>query len=619
MVSSLDLLQSILKEDRLSTDAALGILQDALLLEIDIIDYCVKRLRVPQALAFARAAQWAGLVYEAAVPRYIQPAPAPARIDALAEVRGVSVSEPGRDLVYLSPGFREFIGLHDYALRDPAAAARIRIVPPQALHDYIASAHAPHLMQNARQRLARRWPHASAHLDLPLRARIAFVVMVLVLIAATVIAPFTGNPVLIAIAILIVAAPAMIRLLAIRVAPRAGTRPVRRPPDSELPIYSVLLPLRDEAGMVAQLYQAISALDYPPEKLDVKFVVEGDCAATIEAVKPYLRDHRFELVEVPPARPRTKPKAMNYALPLVRGKHVVIFDAEDRPARDQLWRAAQRFGQTPEIACLQAELFVDNGGASARSALFAGEYAALFGIVLPALARWNLPVPLGGTSNHFRSEVLRSAGGWDSFNVTEDADLGVRLARLGYRVETLASHTLEEAPDTLPAWMAQRTRWIKGWMQTFIVHNRQPLRLARELGWKGFIFFELIILGMILAPMLHVVFLATAGFHLAAGDPLASVDSRLWTLGYFVLFLLGSVAAFVVNAAGLRRLERHGLIIWQLALPYYWLLLAAATVRALHELLVKPFHWAKTSHRPVAERRRKARASSMQSTETGDG
>ncbi|MDN5863263.1 MAG: glycosyltransferase, partial [Salinisphaera sp.] len=466
--SSLDLLRALLKEDRLPADALLGVLNDALLLEADPLEHCIARLGVPQALAYARAAHWAGVPYEAALPHRRKPAPAPVRIDMLATIRAVTLRGNGDDLIYLAPGFREFVGLRDYAVNHPAAAKRIRVVPPRALRQHIVSANSPALMASARQRLARRWPHASAHLDLTLAMRAAFVGALLALIAATVIAPFTGNPMLMTFAILIVTAPAAMRLLALAMhaTPHLPSSLPLRPPDAELPAYSVLLPLRDEAHMVPQLYRAIDALDYPPEKLDVKFVVEGDSRTTIAAVKPYLADPRFELVVVPPAKPRTKPKAMNYALPLVRGDHVVIFDAEDRPAKDQLWRAAHRFREAPEVACLQAELAIDNGEESLRSALFAGEYAALFGVVLPALATWNLPVPLGGTSNHFRTQVLRAAGGWDSFNVTEDADLGVRLARLGHRVETLACHTLEEAPETLSAWMAQRTRWIKGWMQT---------------------------------------------------------------------------------------------------------------------------------------------------------
>jgi len=601
MTPSLDLLEAILEEERLSPDALLGIFQDALLLETDPIDYCVARLGVSQAVAYQRAARWAGLEYADVVPAPGEPAAAPAHIDALALTRLVTMRESGLKVTYLAPGFRDFIRLREYLPGNRAVAQSLRVVSSQALRSHMAHYNAPHLMASARQRLARRWPNASAHLDLPLVARLGFVFVLLGLMIATIIAPFTGNPALIVFAIVIAAAPAAVRLLALVQMRKRALRKPDRPDDAELPAYSVLLPLRDEAQMVPQLYRAIAALDYPPEKLDVKFVVEGDSVATIRAVRPFLSDPRFGLVVVPPAKPRTKPKAMNYALPLVRGEHVVIFDAEDRPDPDQLWRAALRFRDDPQLACLQAELVIDNGDENLITALFAAEYAALFGIVLPAFARWKVPLPLGGTSNHFRSEVLRAAGGWDSFNVTEDADLGVRLARLGLKVETFTSHTLEEAPATLSGWMAQRTRWIKGWMQTFIVHNRQPVRLLRELGWKSFIFFELTFLGMILAPMLHAAFIATAVFRLVLAQPLLSLGTQLWSVGYFALFVVGNCAALLVNVAGLKRLGRRNPAT-QLMLPFYWLLLAAATVRSAHELLVKPFYWAKTGHRPVSDR-----------------
>jgi cellulose synthase/poly-beta-1,6-N-acetylglucosamine synthase-like glycosyltransferase len=218
-------------------------------------------------------------------------------------------------------------------------------------------------------------------------------------------------------------------------------------------------------------------------------VAEQRSLETVRAVRAILGDPRFRLVEVPEGLPHTKPKVLDYALPLVRGTYVVVYDAEDVPDPDQLRLAASRFAADPGIACLQALLVPENGSENALTALFAGEYAGLFSRLLPALARWGLPVPLGGTSNHFRTEALRSPGGWDAFNVTEDADLGVRLARRGLRAETIESRTLEEAPLGYSAWMAQRTRWMKGWMQTFVVHNRAPLRFLREIGWRGFLGF----------------------------------------------------------------------------------------------------------------------------------
>jgi cellulose synthase/poly-beta-1,6-N-acetylglucosamine synthase-like glycosyltransferase len=279
---------------------------------------------------------------------------------------------------------------------------------------------------------------------------------------------------------ILLAAPGLLRIVASL--PRRAQPEVRLLADGELPVYTVLIPLRDEAHMVPMLRRAMSAIDYPPEKLDIKFVVEERSPRTIAAVKDVISDPRFRLVVVPEGPPRTKPKAVNYALPLARGAHLVIYDAEDVPQPGQLRLAASLFAADASLACLQAELVPDNADENALTALFAGEYAGLFGRLLPTLARLGLPIPLGGTSNHFRTDILRDLGGWDSYNVTEDADLGVRLRRRGLRAEPFASRTYEEAPTGLIAWMHQRTRWMKGWMQTYVVHSRDGVALKRDLG-----------------------------------------------------------------------------------------------------------------------------------------
>ena len=194
----------------------------------------------------------------------------------------------------------------------------------------------------------------------------------------------------------------------------------------------------------------------------------------------------MRIVTVPNGQPRTKPRALNYALQDARGTLVAVFDAEDIPDADQLRRAANAFIEGgPRLACVQARLAIYNADESFLSRQFALEYSALFSGLLPALGFLRLPLTLGGTSNHFRRDLLLKIGGWDPFNVTEDADLGIRLARFGYEVSVINSVTMEEAPASWRSWRGQRTRWIKGWIQTYLVHMRRPLRLWRDLGpWK---------------------------------------------------------------------------------------------------------------------------------------
>jgi cellulose synthase/poly-beta-1,6-N-acetylglucosamine synthase-like glycosyltransferase len=324
-------------------------------------------------------------------------------------------------------------------------------------------------------------------------------------------------------------------------------------------------------------------------------VVEERSPATLAAVRELLDDPRFEVVVVPEQQPLTKPKALDYALPFVRGSYVVVYDAEDIANPDQLRLAAAGFAADPGVDCLQAELLVDNARENLLTGLFAGEYAAQFGIMMPALARWNLPMPLGGTSNHFRTRALREVGSWDAFNVTEDADLGVRLARLRYRTEMLNSQTYEEAPVKVGAWLGQRTRWTKGWMQTFIVHNRDPRRLWRDLGWRNFLAFEIYVGSLILSPLLHTTFLISVIIVLCrnAGSFGPPDPGFPYWLAILVFGYAGSIG---VVAAGLLRLGQRRLLWLQLLLPAYWLLHTVATVRACVELLTRPHFWAKTTH-----------------------
>ena len=256
--------------------------------------------------------------------------------------------------------------------------------------------------------------------------------------------------------------------------------------DDRLPIYTIICALYREAPVVEDLVAYIRALDYPREKLDVKFVIEPDDDETSDALAGLDLGHPFEIITAPEVGPRTKPKALNVALPFARGSFTVIFDAEDRPEPNQLRQVFDAFmAGGDRLACVQARLTIDNTADGWLARMFTAEYAGQFDAFLPGLAALGLPIPLGGSSNHFRTSVLRQLGGWDPYNVTEDADLGIRLCRFGYRTAVVASSTYEEAPAYIRPWLKQRTRWFKGWMQTWLVHMRRPRQLLRDLGSAG--------------------------------------------------------------------------------------------------------------------------------------
>jgi glycosyltransferase XagB len=359
---------------------------------------------------------------------------------------------------------------------------------------------------------------------------------------------------------------------------------------AEFPIYTILCPLYREANVAPDLVAALDRLDYPTKALDIKLLVEGDDPDTIIAALAIAGASHIEVVIVPAAAPRTKPKALNVGLARARGDFVVVYDAEDRPHPQQLRAALAAFEDGGgDLACVQAPLTIDNADASWIARQFAAEYAIQFREVLPLLARFNLPLPLGGTSNHFRADVLRASGGWDPFNVTEDADLGYRLARDGYRIGVIGPPTAEEAPVTFNAWLNQRTRWIKGHIQTWLVVMRNPIRSAREMGLPAFAAMHLTLSGGLIAAFVHgplAFILLTA--MLSPYTLLGPADFILALFGYCVAVFAALTACALSGSLSHARAA--------LTMPFYWPLSTIAAFRALFELIIRPHHWAKTAH-----------------------
>lgn len=370
---------------------------------------------------------------------------------------------------------------------------------------------------------------------------------------------------------------------------------------AELPAYTVLAALHREETMVAALVAALADLDYPADRLEVLLAIEADDDATLAAAERAVAGRpRFRVIAVPPGAPRTKPRALSYALAFARGDLVTVYDAEDRPDPDQLRKAAAAFLAGPDsLACVQARLVIER----ARHFLqrqFAVEYHALFDGLLPWLAAARLPLPLGGTSNHFKRIALDACGGWDPYNVTEDADLGVRLARFGYHTDLLDSATREQAPASLRVWLPQRTRWMKGWITTWLVAMRRPRAFVRETGFAGLFTVLYLFAATILSALMHPLGLALVILHATglrplpvsegwAGDFLVAAMAIGLACGYFGSAFL---AARTLRDRGRPELLRD---LW--LMPVYWLLISLAAWLALVDLIRRPHHWAKTPHR----------------------
>lgn len=367
------------------------------------------------------------------------------------------------------------------------------------------------------------------------------------------------------------------------------------------PHYTVLCPLYREAVIVPQFVQAMQVLDYPTDKLQVLFLTEEDDAETRDAILAMELPAHFYIITVPDGQPRTKPRACNFGLLQATGDYVVIFDAEDVPDPLQLKKAVLAFAHhSPETACIQAKLNFYNPTQNVLTRWFTAEYSVWFDFMLPALQRLRVPLPLGGTSNHFRTTALRRVGGWDPFNVTEDCDLGLRLAHYHLQTAILDSTTYEEANPRLKNWLRQRSRWIKGYMQTYLVHMRSPLRYMRAGAFSNFLGLQFVvgarILLLFINPLMwlliaiYVVFEATVlpFYHLLYPRPVLYFAAASLIFGnffYVYTYLIGCI-----------KRKHYSLMKWALLTPFYWGLMSVAASIALVQLVFKPHYWEKTQH-----------------------
>lgn len=368
--------------------------------------------------------------------------------------------------------------------------------------------------------------------------------------------------------------------------------------DEDLPGYTVLVPAYNEPEVIADLIAAMDALEYPADKLEVLLLLEADDRVTIDAAESAGLGEVCRILRVPPAEPRTKPKACNYALHYATGEFVTIFDAEDQPDPLQLRRVVSAFSDLgDDVACIQAKLAFRNGSQNLLAAWFTADYALWFNFLLPGLMRSDSPIPLGGTSNHFRAEVLDEVGSWDPHNVTEDADLGVRIAARGYRTAVLDSTTLEEAnPDPIN-WIRQRSRWYKGYLQTWLVHMRRPVALWRILGTVGTFRFTTLLAGTPLIACLNMVFwLVTLTWVLGQPAMVAEVFPPYVYFPALTCLVIGNATILYSNFVAIRETDDPGLWLACLCVPLYWLLMSVAAIKGTYQLFADPSYWEKTVH-----------------------
>jgi glycosyltransferase XagB len=443
-------------------------------------------------------------------------------------------------------------------------------------------------------------PRAAARL-LSVRQRLLLTAAASLAILTAAASPTVLAVAFIAAATLIYLAVGTLRTYLIATAWHAGGAPAAHAgglSDSALPRYTILVPLYREANVLDTLAAHLARLDYPQDKLEVLLLCEIDDTETIDAVERRRLGPPFELVVCPEGEPRTKPRACNIGLDRARGELCVIYDAEDRPDLDQVRRSAEVFQVAgAEVMCLQARLDYHNRDHNWLTRLFTIEYNFWFDLLLPALVRRDLPIPLGGTSNHFRTAQLRALGGWDAYNVTEDADLGMRLYTSGGRTRMLDSVTLEEACAEVRPWIRQRTRWLKGYLQTWIAHSRASAQLYRRGGWRALSAMHLLIGGAPIATVLNPLFwMLTIYFLLTRAEwVLALFPSPLLWLAVLA-FTIGNWLFIYVGFLAVAQRERWELGRAVMVMPLYWLLMSVAGWRALRQLVTGLHVWEKTPH-----------------------
>ncbi len=368
--------------------------------------------------------------------------------------------------------------------------------------------------------------------------------------------------------------------------------------NSSLPVYTILLPVYKEDKLIRKLIWNLRSLDYPRGKLDVKLLIEQDDDKTLNAVRNLDFPANFETIVVPYHLPKTKPKACNYGLFFCKGKYLTIYDAEDVPDSDQLKKVVALFRKLPkDYVVLQGALNYFNKNENLLTRMFTLEYSYWFDYMLPGLQSLDVPIPLGGTSNHFKLDKLLELGGWDPFNVTEDADLGVRVFEKRYKVGVVNSTTFEEANNEFFNWIRQRSRWIKGYMQTTLVHMRNPAKLVSKIGWRGFFGFNFFVSLTPITFLIYPVLLAFFLIYLTFDLKNVRVLFPDWILYISIFnFVAGNALMIYINMLAVFKRRYYELILFALFNPIYWIMHSISAYKGLWQLVYNPFFWEKTNH-----------------------
>lgn len=488
----------------------------------------------------------------------------------------------------------ELFHLHLPVLRATFGEVRMAIATASQIRSHILASYATELSKEAEKRVAAEESCRNWRSNIALAGLGVFTVMLTAVIALNPSALLAAATIW---AVVVLGALAFLNLAALIASRKTDEAPAVQNMNAKLPCITILVPLFKESSVIDHLIHRLSDLDYPRSLLDICLVMEEEDQVTQAQVSQTKLPQWVRTMIVPKGVLQTKPRALNYALDTARGEIIGIYDAEDAPDSQQLRVVAQHFAAAPKnTACLQGTLDYYNPRANWLTRCFTIEYASWFRVVLPGYEKLGLAVPLGGTTLFFKRSVLEKLGGWDAHNVTEDADLGLRLARWGYRTDFIPTVTEEEANGHAWPWVRQRSRWLKGYAMTYAVHMSRPLKLWRNLGLWRFMGVQLLFLGtltqFVLAPLLWSFWLIPFGGH----HPLTAVVSHEAIIACTAICVFSAAVNLSVQALGVIKAGKRWLIPWSLTMMFYFPLGTLAVYKGLIELVWKPFFWDKTQH-----------------------
>ena len=359
-----------------------------------------------------------------------------------------------------------------------------------------------------------------------------------------------------------------------------------------LPIFSLVVPVRDEEKVVGRLIGSLSKLDYPADKIEIIFVEDASidktfCICVEEAKKLGVKVRIFhrEFCD-------GKPSALNYGIAHAKGDIVGVFDADSVVARDVLLNVCKYF-KDPKGAAVQGRTLSINSDENMLTKLISYEEAVWFEAYLRGKDALDLFVNLKGNCQFIRRNVLEKVEGFDTSFLAEDMELSARLTEKGYQIRYAPDvRSWQENPSTLKQLFTQRIRWYRGWMEVAFKYGRLMVKPSK-MGVDA----EATLLGPFMLIFSLVTYLATILAFLVPTnlDVFLQLAMRFTAIGTTLLVVACGMALIYISKP--RNLKN---LLWLPFIYSYWSLQAFVALYAAFQILLhRPRKWLKTEKKGV--------------------